>query len=333
MTSNIDYGLVGDANDFINAVVAGTASFNPERQAEIERALEEKQRASGKARPVDDHTDSNDDRPNKVYVSRWLPTFATDLADPFITLRHQIDVERQFSEIEIERPDEPNTESSSGGKKKTLRKLMRKGEASREETNPARPSKIKVRITEDQKIRLRHELARITKELSSAVDNFVALACSVCKITTREIIFEMREFTPYLMLDNSVTKHPKLIGMHLTDNTTYIELGRTVLRSHGLAVACAQGQTLSNANQRIRRMDEFLDVWITKRSPKRARDAMPVMWTLEASTHEPLPETFLEKRVRDMMREVPLLMIGMLHVMCLRAERDDLVREIFNDSY
>ena len=80
-------------------------------------------------------------------------------------------------------------------------------------------------------------------------------------------------------------------------------------------------------------MDELLDVWLTRRGPKHARDAMPVMWTLEASTHEPLPETFLEKRTRDMMREVPLLLVGMLHVMCLLPEKEKLVKEIFDDSF
>ena len=278
-------------------------------------------------------TEEDDGYTPRVYVSRWLPTFAASLADPFITLRFQIDVERQFADIEVDRPGAAEPEPTSGSKKKTLRKLMRKADTDNDNAAPVLSSKIKVRITDDQKIRLGKELARITKDLSGAVDSFVALSCSVCKITMREIVNEMREFVPYFMLDNSVTKHPKLLGLRLTDNTTYIELGRTLLRSHALAVACAQGQTLANANQRIRRMDELLDVWITRRSPTRARNAMPVMWTLEASTHEPLPETFLEKRTRDMMREVPLLIIGMLHVMCLRAERDNLVREIFDDSF
>src|SRR6056297_197982 len=332
MQPEIDYGESPATKSVLNQVVDGTVSLAyAGRRVQIYPPTENEQPRSDKQRPSA-QTQSASAQESRVYASRWLPTFATSLADPFITLRHQIDVERHFSEIEIDRPGEPSADSSSGGKKKTLRKLMRKGESAREDAAPVRSSKIKARISEDQKIRLGRELARITKDLSSAVDNFVALSCSVCSITTREIIQELTEFAPYLMLDNSIAKHPKLIGMRLTDNTTYIELGRTLLRAHALASSCAQGQTLANANQRIRRMDDLLDVWITRRSPTRARNAMPVMWTLEASTHEPLAETFLEKRTRDMMREVPLLMIATLHVMCLREERDKLVREIFDDA-
>jgi len=267
-------------------------------------------------------------------AGRWLPTFVQRLEEPFLALRYRIDVSKDFAEIEVttsadDQPAEPTK------KKGTLKKLMKKGTHSATDTGDvsAPRTKVKVRISEDIQIRLNGEIDRIVKELSGAVDSFVALLCRLADIRTKEIIQELAVFAPYVMLDNTITKHPKLAKLKLADNTVYSELGRTLLQAHTLATAAAMGQSLVNAKQRQRRINELLDVWLTKRAKHEAQKAMPVVWTLDPGTHEVLKETFLRKRAREVMRDVPLLMIGVLHVMCLDEQRDRLVREVFEDSF
>jgi len=299
---------------------------------------------------AEDATQTNDDswqsaeQTAKDFRSRWLPTFVSDLGDPFVQLKYNVDVKKTFAQTEIARKARPDEESGDDAdqpkdskKKSTLKRMMKKSHSTKDTDTVTAPSfKVKVKLTQDQELRLKAEIDRIVGSLSKAVDVFVDLVCFLTKITNKAVVTELFQFAPYVLIDTSVSYHPDLKDLRLGDNSVYVQLGKDLLSQFAMSTAAAQGKSLAHAKQRLKRCTDLLHVWLTERTRRfkqNIQEAMPVVWSLDSKNHEPLPETFLLKTANDRMSDLPLLIVAVLHVMGLTWERDGLVSEIFGDSY
>jgi hypothetical protein len=266
-----------------------------------------------------------------MQANRWLPVMANTIADPYIALRHHLDVQKLFcaSAALVAADDESRKKLSL---KRASLKLVRSVSSS-SKVRPGDDDKQYAKLESNAAERIGAEVERIIKALSNACDTFAELLFTAAGVRSIDQRNDLSVLIPYVMLDVTITRHARLKSLMLADNRLYIAIGRAQLQAHVYTVTAAHGYSLVNAEERLKRIVDHGDVWLTKVFGDRAKSAMPVAWRLDPETHEEMLETELEIHTRHMMREVPLLMIAVLSVSGLSWERETLLRALMQYSY
>jgi len=137
-------------------------------------------------------------------------------------------------------------------------------------------------------------------------------------------------FVPFILVHPSVARHPRLGRLKLGDNTLILEVGRAYVREFILLETYAQAFYIENAERRYTALARHADQWLSEKFASAViGDMLPVDWFLDAHTHEPLDESVLSERREAMRREVPFMMIGLLHTLRMHDERDLIVWSIY----
>jgi hypothetical protein len=265
-------------------------------------------------------------------IGSYLPDLRSEIADPFQTLRYFYDQHEQRIRERLEKrvTDARHSEQvalgesgggGTGGKKLSLRRKAKKsGAQSADEA-------FALKQLESLSV-VRAEVAAMVKRLEVAHDAFVDAVCELVDIRDTRQQREITVFSAYAMLDTSVVAHPLLAELKLCDNKYFVEVGRALLQAHVYAYSLAQGRPIEVAIRRFKQITEDADVWLTKRFRSVARTMMPVMWRLRADTHEHITDDELKYVERRVMRGTPLIIIGLLHILRLRDERDKVIKEL-----
>ena len=328
------------------ALVDGTSSAIDESDGVAETSGERAGESSGASGEVEAYCacctrvqarrDLCDQRPEEARLARYaveyqfgryLPCMASEIADPYQTLRHFYDaheqkirarLERRATAASTRRPDEP---ASPRHKKLSLR---RKG-------------KKEATVSTDQMHALqqiealgavRAEVSEMVHRLQVAHDAFVDALCTLVDIRDARRQRELIALSAYAMLDTSVAAHSLLIELRLCDNKYFAEIGRAVLQAHVYAYSLAQGVPIEIAMRRLKQIVEGADVWLTERLRSTARLVTPVLWRLRPDTHERMTDDDLKYVERRVMRSTPLIMLGVLHMLRFDLERDDLLKQL-----
>lgn len=263
------------------------------------------------------------------YVSgSYIPDVMGELAEPFQTLRFMYDKhekrlrEQLMSRVTSAQQSE-HAQASPRGKKLSLR---RKGKKSAPATSADEAFALE---QIESLVLVRAEVAQMVKRLEAAHDTFVDALIELVGLRDAQQQRELTVFSVYAMLDTTVGTHPLLADLKLCDNKYFVEIGRSLVQAHIYAYSLAQGRPLEAAMRRYKQVIDNADVWLTERFKRRAREMMPVMWRLRVDTHEQITDDDLKYVERRVMRGTPLIMIALLHILRLRAQRDQVLKELF----
>lgn len=275
-----------------------------------------------------------------LQAAKWLPTFLTTLSDPFIALRYHFDVTGQFLSTAVQSIEEKEPKKKHGSLRRAVSKIAAVGSSSSTTTRKERPGDDDVSDdapdahSELATLRtIANEVRRIVRDLSDTVDAFVAATVTAGNVRDPEHQQNLTVIAPYALLDYTITQHPRMKQLRLSDNRTYIEIGRAQLRSHIFAVTTAHGYGVDQAEKRYERALANAKKWLCENCKENTRSLLPVAWSFHETSHEILPSAELERRMQRIMSEVPLIMIGMFHLMCLTNERDNVLESLLKFTF
>jgi hypothetical protein len=285
----------------------------------------------------------------------YLPGFITSrLADPFIALRNCVDAslifeksvahlsEKLMQQAVPASPRPTGTSTPSDIKKLSLRRSLTarnvKAQQQSVNTEPSTSSSstddTSAQVVLDEERRLARivtaEAERVASRLSKVTDVFVDRLCRLVNIRDGQTKLDLLQFTPYTLLHPSVARHPNLRRLKLGDSTILLAVARAYVREFILLETFAQAYLIENAERRCAAVERQADEWVAEQfAPAVVADMLPVDWFLDEQTHEPLEDTVLDERRAAMRRELPFLIIGVLHLMRLTAERDLVVWSLY----
>jgi len=273
-----------------------------------------------------------------------LPCFLTTrLADPFITLSHYVDADKIYQKAladighAVREHDALGSAEERNAKRKSLRrtfteKIKPPTKLPNEEiTDEARKQHLTT-IDAERVIaeRIEAEARRLSIKLSHTVDVFVDHLCDIAGIRDRMCKHDLLTFAPYVLVDPSVSRHPRLSRLKLGDNTMVLELGRASVRAFVLLETYAQAYQIENAERRCRELESHAHAWLEEQCGAASiADMLPVQWYLHAQTSEPLDADTIDARSARMRNEMPFIMIGVLMAMRLRAEAEQLIWSLY----
>lgn len=271
-----------------------------------------------------------------------LPCFVTTrLQDPFIALSYHVDAEQLYQKgiADISaamrvQEQTASSSSSSGAKHKSLRRTL---------TGKIKPVKVDESSGDDARRhineldhersvaeRIEAEARGLSIRLSRTVDVFVEQLCAIANLNEKAYKHDLLTFAPYVLVDPSVSRHPKFDRLKLGDNRMVLEIGRAEVRSFVLMETYAQAYHVENAERRCKELESQASVWLASKCAATTIDEMlPVQWHLDAQTHEPLDADTLEPRAARMRNELPFIMIGVLTAMRMRAEAAEVIWSLY----
>jgi hypothetical protein len=275
-----------------------------------------------------------------LYASKWLPKFITSLSDPFVALRYNFDVTKQFLSNAVQSIEEQEPKKKHGSLRRAVSKIAAVGSSSSTTTRKARPGDDDVSddapAVRDELDTLRtigNEVERIVRDLSSTVDAFVKATVTAGNVRIPEKEQNIEVIAPYVLLDCTITQHPRMKQLRLSDNRTYIEIGRAQLRSHIFAVTAAHGYGVEQAEKRLERALTTAKDWLCENFKEDVQSMLPVVWALDETSHEMLSNVELARRMQRITGEVPLIMIGVFHLMCMTEERDNVLESLLKFTF
>lgn len=291
----------------------------------------------------------------------YLPGFVTSrLADPFIALRNCVDASLIFEKsvahlseklMQQAAPASPRptaTSATNDNKRLSLRRSLTARNVKAQQSANTDPSSsssstttssssaddTSAQVVLDEERRLARivtaEAERVASRLSKVTDVFVDRLCRLVNIRDGQTKLDLLQFTPYTLLHPSVARHPNLRRLKLGDSTILLAIARAYVREFILLETFAQAYLIENAERRCAAVERQADEWVAEQfAPAVVADMLPVDWFLDEQTHEPLEDTVLDERRAAMRRELPFLIIGVLHLMRLTAERDLVVWSLY----
>lgn len=273
----------------------------------------------------------------------FLPGFVTTrLADPFLALRNCVDESLLFERgiADISEAFIRHAAVDNSNKHRSLRRTLTgkpgvKLTSSGEQSNSSAGGELRKTLgTLDEQKRVAKivtgEAERVALRLSVVTEAFVAQLTTLLGIRDRQRQMDMLTFAPYVLVHSSVARHASLSRLRLSDNVLITELGRAHARQFILFETFAQAYRIENAERRYDTLQRHADDWLAERfAPAVVNDMLPVDWFLDERTHEPLEEAVLSARRATMRRELPFLIIGVLHLMRFADERDSVIWSIY----
>ena len=280
----------------------------------------------------------------------YVPTFFTQLPDPFRSLSNFFDTQKLFGETALLAAERYDTVSADTTKKASLkRRLMGSGKdkgvsslpAVGAESSASAPASAKkqrpgTEISDSDNARLQAEIAdlvaveskRILADLEASVEPMISVIETIANFRSKPESDAIRFLVPHVLLDRSITKHPRMKSLRLFDNTTVIDVGRAQLLSYVYCYTVAQGYSRENAERRFAALMERTGSWLTHETGRLAKTCLPVAWHLHADTHTLMTEREVAEQEERMMREVPLLVVGVLHFLRLEERREAVIQSL-----
>lgn len=246
----------------------------------------------------------------------WTPRWAMEYQMPRAALTHHFDAQNLFAnKIDAQQALTPR---KKGG---TLGRLRRARAATDARTARLELSKQQIKT-------LNSETERIVNELSERVEIFTALLCEIASITDKEQVTSVATLGELFLVDCTVTQHPNLKALGMPDNRLLIEQARGAVWSFACAAAAEARYRLIDAESRRDAVLHKLGVWFAKTfGSEAAEGATPVAWNLSEDSHSELPAGMIVARRNDrLMRETPLLMLGVLLQLEWHAKANALLR-------
>jgi len=253
----------------------------------------------------------------------WSPRWALDYQMPRAALTHHFDVQRLFAA----RLDETQAAAATPRKKGGTLRRLRKARAATDERA------ARLELSKQQIGALNDETERIVLELTERVEVFSALLCHAVGVRDAERVVSVGTLASLFLVDRTVTQHPNLKALGMPDNRLLLEAARGALWTFACAAAVEARYRLVDAERRRDTVLRTLGVWLQREFGSEAGSgAVPVSWNLSEDTHEPLPtDAVVARHNNRLLRETPLLMLGVLLQLEWHAEADALLRRWWRD--
>lgn len=263
-----------------------------------------------------------------------VPMLYRKAPDPFIALRNHFDAQTMFAgsvatlegALATNRPTSASS-SSSFGKKLSLRR--NKKSLPNHEQNETLGA---VRIDAKRASLVAEEVERILARLSSATDSFVEMCRKLCGLS-QSLCEDISMIAPFILLDSTVSRHPRLGSLSLHDNTLEVAQGECLLHLHLLRLSSEHNYGVEEAEMRKKRIMQKLNLWVSDKFKDIATNAMPVFWELNQRSHEPLDEKKISEMIPIAMSKLPLLLISMFDNMLLVDCREKVIDELIRYTF
>jgi hypothetical protein len=250
------------------------------------------------------------------------PLFATNFDNPLHALTHSFDVAVNISY---------DLDSVVGnlGKNRSLSKfgsLKRSLTASSGLNLDTAASKKALRAQQ-----LRDCAEQLARQLQPTTDAFTTLVAHVGALHSQEHMHAVHCVAPYLLLDPSVTQREEFRRLRLCDNAFFAQIGMLTFTRHVVEFTLRDASTVEMAKERYNRVLLRADVWLLKMCNDSAAlvDAvLPLVWRWD-DEFQLLPEEMLQKRLEVCRKDLPMLIVGLLEVLHLTRERDDVIRSLY----
>lgn len=252
----------------------------------------------------------------------WTPRWALDYQMPRAALTHHFDVQRLFA-ARLDETQAATTPRKKGG---TLRRLRKARTAVDERA-------ARLELSKQQIGTLNAETERIVLELAERVDIFTSLLCRAVGVRDTEQVASVGTLASLFLVDCTVTQHPNLKALGMPDNRLLLEAARAAVWTFACTAAAEVRYRLVDAERRRDTVLRTLGVWLQREfGSEAANGAVPVAWNLAEDTHEPLPPAAVVARHNNrLLRETPLLMLGVLLQLEWHAEAGVLLRRWWRD--
>lgn len=250
------------------------------------------------------------------------PRWALDYQMPRAALTHHFDVQALFAQ----RLDEQSAATTPRKKGGTLRRLRKARDA-------VDARKARLELSKKQIGLLNAETERITLELCERVDIFTALLAEIAGVSAKEQLMSIGTLAELFLVDYTVTQHPNLKALGMPDNRLILEASRATLYAFACSAAIEAGYRLVDAERHRDAVLRNLGVWLDKTfGSEAANGSLPVAWNLSEDEHTSLaPEVIVARRNNRLMRETPLLMLGVLQHLELTQSVGALLRRWWRD--
>ena len=266
----------------------------------------------------------------KRSADRYVPPcISTRYADPFLALTHFFDTviaagamptASATATTTSEQNEKKNAATVSSNKKNSLRRIAsfrtRNGEATGNERTA----------------RLGECVAEISKKLAMRVDAFVAFVVRITRLRDSQQILDLTTIASYLLLDRTVTQHAELKALKLCDNSLVHAIGVCETRKQILKDSLADACGFKRATERCNEVIQFADRWLLEACDSNVETIaalLPVVWLWDNETLEPLTAKELENNYLRCRLDLPFLIVGVLDVLQLHAERDSIILDVY----
>lgn len=221
------------------------------------------------------------------------------------------------------------------GKKSTLRRLL----DGKKETNEAERRALDEQAIIDT---IGDEAHAVSKRLMTVADQFVNFLAKITDLRQPHEYLDVLTFAPFVLLDDHVVEHPRLKRKGIQSNADIVLLGRALLQTYVCTETWKHGYTHENTLRRYNDICKQTSVWLTKvckemgkdakgNSVCEVRDILPVTWSLDPNTHEPLDEATLQDRTLKSCAELPFIIIGLFNILDMRAQADTVIRALYQE--
>lgn len=251
----------------------------------------------------------------------FCPQFLARAEDPCRTLTHFFDAVTLFGDCDYSSREE------SKKKNRSLLKLTRRS------VSLTRDTEAPTTLDYDTARVINAEAARIAAYIVDGRDSFVSLVGTLARISDARFLDDIDALGAHMMLDRSITQHRCLRRLRMIDTSMCIAIGRAQVLTVVYCRAFEHGQTEESAAKIMQTIDQFAHTILGSRFPSHAgfhkiKHGLPATWRLHEQTHTPLSEREQEEQLQRVMREFPLLVVGLLHVMNLHEHKLRLIHDL-----
>lgn len=257
----------------------------------------------------------------------FCPQFIMRAEDPCRTLTHFFDAVTLFGECDYVGTDEAKR------KNRSLLKVMKKSATLTHGTAVRAADESSTTLSHAAARAITDEATRIALYISEGVDSFVSLVGTLARIADTHFLDDIATMAPYMMLDRTVTQHPRMRRLRMCDTSMCIAIGRAQILTAVYCRALENSQTEASAEKVVQTVEQFAHAILGSRFPTHAgfhkiKHGLPATWRLHEQTNTPLSEREQEEQLQRVMREFPLLVVGLLHVMNLHEHKLRLIHDL-----
>jgi len=270
-----------------------------------------------------------DDNADPLHLLRnsSMPIFAKSFVDPVRALTHFLNVERMFGDNSYAVDDK--------SKKKSLRMLLGQGRSSgnqstRRKRKP-RPGDDKALsrethpLDQDTLIVIRDEVEFVCEHILDNQQHFVTVVAKIAKINSRDMLNALYAIAPHLLVDHTISQHPSLQELNMTDIRIYIRGGRCELESYFARRAAAQNLSVVNIDTWMQNVVNFGGSTLSRLAGKQMPQALAVSWGLHRTSNTALEERELHEQEQRVLREFPLLLIGLFSCLQWHEQKEHVI--------
>jgi hypothetical protein len=269
-------------------------------------------------------------------ATSYLPLFVQSLEEPQIALTHFFDINRLFVDQAYEVDDSHKKKSlrmllgksGASSKAKTASRKARPGDELGTPASSSSSSKTGGKVSkQDAKLvqLINNEVDRVCKHVNDNQGVFLSVVARIARVHSESVLAAICDFSPHLMVDHTVSQHPRLRQLSMFDIRLLIRTGRTELESYLLRRTAAEALGYDNAAHRLSRISQYAGTFVSERAGANLSGALPIGWNLHPRTHTELSEREQHEQRERIMGEFAFMLIGMFAFFNLHSYKQQLI--------